>query len=98
MFSGKEVGAGDEGNVRGTRAVGFKQETWEDGEFATKNKGSPFLLSHFLSAKTHLLNFLCVQDKNEFSVLVKNIQCVRIQNMHTTGPQGSEQVYSITTQ
>jgi hypothetical protein len=92
------VVAGGEGNVRGTRAVGFKQETWEDGEFATMNKGSPFQVSYFLSANTRLLNFLCVQDKQEFSVLVKNIKCVGIRNMHTTGPQGSEQDYSITTQ
>ncbi len=38
----REAGAGGWGNTRGAKAVDFKQGTWEDGEFATMNKGLPF--------------------------------------------------------
>jgi hypothetical protein len=52
-------GAGGEGNVRGTRAVDFKQGTWKDGEFTPMKKLSPFQVSNFISANTHPLDF-CV--------------------------------------
>jgi hypothetical protein len=52
-------GVGGEENARGTRAVDFKQGTWEDGEFATMNKGSPFQVGYFFSKYTPA-GFLCV--------------------------------------
>jgi hypothetical protein len=36
------VGVGGEGNPRGARADGFKQETRVDGKFITMKKGLPF--------------------------------------------------------
>jgi hypothetical protein len=60
MLCSREAGAGGEGNARGTRAVDFKQGTWEDREFATMNKGLPCQVRYFLLANMHLLVFLCV--------------------------------------
>jgi hypothetical protein len=35
-------GSGGEGRPRGIKAVDFKKGTWEDGNFATTNRGLPF--------------------------------------------------------
>jgi hypothetical protein len=70
------------GNTRGARAVDFKQGTWEDGEFATMNSGSPFLVSNFLFVNTHPLDFLCVQDKK-----VKKSSLCRLKMNYVSGSE-----------
>ncbi len=69
-------GVGGEENARGTREVDFKQGTWEDREFATINKGSPFQVRYFLANTPPLDFYVCVYK--EFSVQFKNKPCIRI--------------------
>ncbi len=79
----REVGAGGEGKARGTSSVDPKQGTWVDGEFTAMKNGTPIQVLYFFQqiANMHLLDFVCVQNKREFSVQVKNKPHVGIQNM-----------------
>ncbi len=52
MLCWREAGCGGEGNARGARAVGFKQGTREDGEFAAMSRGCPYQVRYFLPANS----------------------------------------------